>query len=525
MTSLEAEVVVVGGGLAGLAAALTARQRGKTPLLIVDPETPSATALSAGRFRSSGPDYPAERHFLDILSTGGYLAERPLAKALAQDALAARAFLEAEGVPTVDWTMGFAVASSTAPAGRVLAETLEQAAGRSGVRTLPAMAWDALIGPDGTVTGLLAYDPHKATWLTIATRSIIVASGGASGIYLRTDHSPEATGDGLAMAFRAGAVLADMEFVQFWPLAALEGDGCVGLPFSRARGMRLIGRGDSDITAKVGLHGLETGETSPALAARLIYEETRPEPPSEEAESPVYLTPDPASGTRAGDRLRVTAAAHHTLGGIVCGDHGQTRVEGLFAAGEAVAATHGANRLPGTGLAEAVVTGRRAGFLASDPRSDSAGRPSALGEVEREARERIRSLLNLVESGAAGAPSPSEVRGRISSAMWRYAALVRTREGLDTAQSELNRIKRALPFAVDAADGRQVREALKALNSLLVAEAVIRSARYRRESRGMHFRADFPERDPSEWSRHVRVKLLSGEMSLEVSQGLGLMEP
>lgn len=109
--------------------------------------------------------------------------------------------------------------------------------------------------------------------------------------------------------------------------------------------------------------------------------------------------------------------------------------------------------------------------------------------------------------------------------MWRHAALVRTREGLDAAQSAINKIKRSLPLAADLGDGGDVRSALKTLNLLLVCEAIARSARYRKESRGVHYRSDFPDRDDAEWLRHVRVKLLSGEMSLDTSQGLELMGP
>jgi succinate dehydrogenase/fumarate reductase flavoprotein subunit len=331
------------------------------------------------------------------------------------------------------------------------------------------------------------------------------------------------------MAFRAGAVLADMEFVQFWPLTIVETPVCGLLSLRDLARARLLVRGGPDITEKVGLSALAGGQGAPALVARRVYEEiVRPD---EESDLSLELISGSSAGAGAArqrasnDPLPVVPAAHHTIGGVVCGDHGQTRVQGLFVAGEAAAGTHGADRASGNGLTEAAVLGRRAGLLAvASAGASSAARP-AVGDLERQARERVRRTMSFLEPASPGSLTPEETTSRIRRVMWRHAALVRTREGLDAAQSAINKIKRSLPLAADLGDGGDVRSALKTLNLLLVGEAIARSARYRKESRGVHYRSDFPDRDDAEWLRHVRVKLLSGEMSLDTSQGLELMGP
>jgi succinate dehydrogenase/fumarate reductase flavoprotein subunit len=527
METLSTDVVVLGSGLAGLMAALTIREDGGDVILVTESTTTSASYRSGGNFRSPGADYTAEQHFLDTIAAGGYLSQRSLAKAVAEDAALVRGRVRKAGVEVDPTETGFRVAPDGQGPGERLVGGLLKAAATAEVRTIEAFGWELLHGPDGSVSGLLAFDARRNDWLGISARAIILAAGGAAGAYLWTDNSPDATGDALAMAFRAGAVLADMEFVQFWPLTVAETPVCGLLPLGDLAGARLLVRGGADITEKVGLSTLAGGQGASALVARRVYEEiVRPD---EESDLSLELIPGASAGAgrqRASkDPVPVVPAAHHTIGGVVCGDHGQTRARGLFVAGETAAGTHGADRASGNGLTEAAVLGRRAGLLAvASVGADSAARP-AVGDLERQARDRIRRTMSLLEQASPGSLTPEETMDRVRWVMWRHAALVRTREGLDAAQSAINKIKRSLPLTVDLGDGGDVRSALKTLNLLLVCEAIARSARYRKESRGVHYRSDFPDRDDAEWLRHVRVKLLSGEMSLDTSQGLELMGP
>jgi len=533
----SSDVVVVGRGLAGLSAALSVACGGREVTLLAD-TTESASSRSGGNFRASGAGYSAETHFLDIVNAGLYLPQRSIARALAQDAVGARSFLEGMGLELETTPTGFRVKSTEAPrvpAGRVLVERLE-AALPGGVRHLSGLAWDLILGEDGSVAGLIAYDQEEAEWFAVAAPCVILATGGASGVFCFTDHSSEATGDGIAMAFRAGALLADMEFVQFWPLTATAPDGgCTCLSYDYVGRMRLLTADDRDITEQVGLRGLADGTSSPSVVSRLIYKELTsgraavgPDDLEEAVQPPsLRLVPrDGRTGGPDGPPPAVTPAAHHTMGGVVSGDRGQTRIGGLLAAGEVAAGAHGADRLSGNGLTEALVMGRRAGEMALTvlERTGKGAASVSSGRVERAARDVTSRVSGLIESSVERPVSPAEARRRVTLAMWRFAGLARTRESLDSAQSEINRVKRALPFGVNVSNGPEVRQALKTLNLLLVAEAVTRSARYRRESRGVHWREDYPGTDDTEGLRHVRVKLLSGEMSLEVSRGLELME-
>ncbi len=520
MDTLETDVVVLGAGLAGSVAALAVREAGRRVIVVSESRDPSASERSGGSFRTPVPGYAPEQHFLDTVAGGDYLAQRSLAKALAQDAPQAKTLLTGLGVRVTEGKSGFRVLAGDSGPGKALMSRLEESLRTAGVPIARALGWEILLDSNASVCGVLAYDPAKAGWLVVGARAVVLATGGAAGAYLRTDNSTEATGDGIAMAFRAGAALADMEFVQFWPLATLGEGACSCLPWASFAGKRLLVDGARDITDKVGLPELAAGQGHPTEVARLIYQEAFPGAPGSAQERTLTLAPEGSE-----ESMTVTPAAHHTIGGVVRGDHGQTRVDGLLAAGEVAAGIHGADRIAGNGLTEAVVTGRRAGVLAAIVAAGRSPDSASTAPVERLAREQVRRASALLEGSEQGAPRPAEVTRRIREAMWSSAGPIRSRESLDSVQSALNKIKRTLPLAVDLANGDDVRLGLKTLNLLTVAEAITRSARYRRESRGVHFRADCPAKDDAEWLRHVRVKLLQGEMSLDISQGLELMEP
>ncbi|HEY8478027.1 MAG TPA: L-aspartate oxidase, partial [Chloroflexota bacterium] len=366
-----------------------------------------------------------------------------------------------------------------------------------------------LLKHDDRCVGVLAHHAPSGAWRRFVAPSTILATGGAAGLYTRTTNPPLARGEGVALAYRAGAAVADMEFIQFHPtaLAVPPGDGFLISEAVRGEGARLLNtRGERFMPR---YHPL--AELAPRdVVARAIVEEMR-------ATGSAYvlldLSPlDPqVVRQRFGtlyqrcrayglDMLReplpVAPAAHYTMGGVCTTLDGATTVPGLFACGEvACSGVHGANRLASNSLLECLVFGRRAALAAvrwlevglSRPKWADVEPPTAWGDVGAETAllERLRQL------------------------MWQHAGLVRTASGLETLLAEIERFPAA---------SRRLRGAL------LVAKIVALAALLREESRGSHFRQDFPE-ERVEWRRHIVFQMGGPPRIVEVHpKSLGLSD-
>ena len=322
---------------------------------------------------------------------------------------------------------------------------------------------------------------------------MLLATGGAGQVYSDTTNPPVATGDGVAMAYRAGARVADLEFVQFHP-TALDVAGQPRFLLSealRGEGARLLNASGEAFMERYD----PAGDLAPRdRVARAIVRESR------RTGAPVYLSVqhlDPgyvhgrfpliaeacrkAGFDLARDRIPVGPAAHYVMGGVQTDLDGRTSLPGLFAAGEvACTGVHGANRLASNSLLEGLVFGARAGKAM--PRASEPWGPSA---------------------APAPAPAPGPV-GAVPSAteiqalMWQHVALFRTREGLDAALSVLEPAWQAVDAAIAAGDAPSA-DGWRTVSLLTVARLITRAALRRHESRGGHYRSDFPERDDVHW--------------------------
>ena len=377
--------------------------------------------------------------------------------------------------------------------------------GRSLLRHARAMEritlleWTTTVGldvEDGSVVGISLLD--RDGWMShVRARAVLLASGGAGQVYSDTTNPAVATGDGIAMAYRAGAEIADMEFYQFHP-TALSLPGVPRFLLSealRGEGAWLRNAGGERFMEKY--HPLL--ELAPRdVVARAI---TREAMGADVATLPVFLDMrhvtaiDPhtrfpgISGFLAQhgldlrrDLIPVRPAAHYLMGGVRADVQGRTSLKGLYAAGEvACTGVHGANRLASNSLLEGLVFGARA----AEAMSGEMSRPP------QQASEPYRQPGSALDFG--------EVRQKLQQSMWQKAGLLRDAGGLESGLAEIRGLSSEIP--------RECSRALLELRNLqTVGELILRSALAREESRGAHYRNDFPQRDDAQYGRHSVVR-------------------
>jgi L-aspartate oxidase len=386
----------------------------------------------------------------------------------------------------------------------------ERVRGLPAVETVDHALVTDLIVDQGHVRGLRYFDASGER-REVYANAILLATGGAGRVFRETTNPSVATGDGIALAFNAGARVADLEFVQFHP-TALNLAGAPRFLISealRGEGARLVNeKGEAFMTR----HHPD-GDLAPRdVVARGIVRE------SEHTGGSVYLTlahldPDfvrerfptiAAMCAQAGldlarDRIPVGPAAHYMMGGVDTDEWARTSVPGLFAAGEvACTGVHGANRLASNSLLEGLVFGARAvQAMTQAPRTASlkVDRVMALSPPAFAPDETRGATARLAEAPEARRRQLSALdRDAVRDLMWRQAGLFRTRESLGDAVAALEHAR--MPASSTA-------EAWRERNLLTVARLIARAALRREESRGGHFRSDFPRRDDARWKIHL----------------------
>ena len=511
-------VVVIGAGIAGLSAALRLAPR---PVILVSPETLGKGASSAwaqgGVAAAMDPADSPEAHAADTLRAGAGLVDAGVAHTITRAAPAAIRLLETIGARFDRSPAGGYVLSREAAHGarrvvrvggdRAGAEIMRAlvAAVRNtpSVRVLEGVAALSLALRGGRVAGvwLAPADGSGRAPLLLGARAVLLAAGGAGGLYARTTNPARISGQALGMAARAGAVIADAEFVQFHPTAidiaadplplateALRGEGAVLIDRTGARFMPALDPraelAPRDIVAR-GVAACERAGGRPMLDTRACL-------------GPRIATLFPAVHAAclgAGiDPVRqpipVTAAAHYHMGGIATDARGQSSLPWLWAAGEAASTgLHGANRLASNGLLEALVmAGAAADAIAAELDQQTRGpAPPAPDPGLETALARLRGAAG----GRTGAPPPEQAPdpappdpvlvARLRRAMSQGAGVTRDAAGLAACLHEI--------AAIEAAAGTNAAMANMTATARLIATAALA----RRESRGAHFRADFPE--------------------------------
>jgi L-aspartate oxidase len=446
----EFDLVVVGSGVAGLTAALVAADEADVLLLAKAPFATSNSWHAQGGVAAAMADGDSPAlHAADTFRAGRGLCRESAVRVLTGEAPARINDLVDLGVRFDDGlgregghSRRRVVHAGGAETGKAIAEALADR-----VREHPRISV-----AEERVTSLWQHDGRCAGVITgsgpISARATVLATGGYAALWQRTTNPLGAVGEGLVLAFRAGAALADLEFVQFHPTALVD-DGFLLSEALRGEGALLI---DDD-------GGRFTDELAPRdVVARAIAERGRAALDLRAIERDRFpglmATLAQAGYDPAAEPIPVSPAAHYTVGGIVTDLDGRTDLPGLYAAGEcACTGVHGANRLASNSLLECLVFGRRAAL-------------AALTEP----------AVTVAAPADARTPEP-ELTVSARSALWRDAGVIRSAEGLE----RLRRSQSLLPH--------------------LVAE----SALARRESRGGHFRSDFPTEDPA-FAGHVVLR-------------------
>ena len=506
----EADALVVGAGAAGLSVALGLVGR-RVDLLAKGPlaETGNSPWAQGGIAAAvSAGDSPA-LHARDTLGAAAGLADPEAVRWLTLEGPERLAHLVSLGARFDRDSAGRLDLAREAAHSRARVLHARDATGAEIVRALKAALPDRsglsvfersiildLVTDGGRVSGALVRHADGALVLHRA-RAVVLATGGIGRLFARTTNPAEATGDGLAVAWRAGARLADLEFVQFHPTALDVGSDPMPLLTEalRGAGARLVGAdgrpvvggeggelGSRDVVARALWTALAAGRGA-FLDAREAVGEAFPERFPTVFEACRQHGLDPRR-----EPIPVAPAAHYHMGGVAVDLEGRTSVSGLWAGGEvACTGAHGANRLASNSLLEAIVFGARVARSVS----------RALAHLPRPAGAPV------APSGDHAGEDGAEVETELRRLMWDGAGLVRTGEGLRRA---LGRIA-----ALEAA-ARSCRPQTR--NLLSVGRLVATAALARTESRGAHFRADWPETDPA-WCRRILLSRADGVVRLE----------
>jgi succinate dehydrogenase/fumarate reductase flavoprotein subunit len=543
--TIRVDVAIVGSGGAGLMCALHAAEA--APDLDIAVVSKGAVGRSGCTRMVQGgynavldPADSFDLHFRDTIEGGAFLNDQELAWTLVNDAPKVIHELETRAgcffdrredgrihqKPFAGQSFDRTVHRGDLTGIEIMGRLRDQMF-RIGVREYEDVrALDLLLDAHGEAAGVAVLDVRTGAVAAILARVVVIATGGSATMYRISAPAREKTGDGLALCYRAGLTLRDMEMLQFHPTGLLAGDsrlsGAVleeglrgaGAHLYNAEGERYMARYDSerlerstrDVVSRAGYSEIMAGrgtagggvliDISHIGAAEVerrfpgMVERTR------------LIGRDLATGP-----VEVSPTAHYQMGGAIVDRDCRTSIPGLLVAGEDTGGTHGANRLGGNGVAESTVFGARAGDLTALLARELDIREPVAGQSEA-ARDTAYAPL-LRESGL----NPFELSRRLKDVMWGGCGVVRDQPGLELALAQVEELTEqaesvAAPGPPRVNYGWQ--EALDLASQLTVARAMIVSALARQESRGAHYRADFPERDDGGWLRYVTVRRGAG---------------
>jgi L-aspartate oxidase len=533
---VQADFLVIGSGVAGLRAAIELGRHGRVVMLTKGHPLESNSSYAQGGVAVAlSEEDDVAIHLTDTVKAGHGLCRKEAVRILVEEGPDRIQELIKWGARFDKIGGKYAFAREAAHSRSRILRARGDATGNEMVRVLMAQArrqkniqWFGhhftvdLVVMNGMCRGALVLDEIGGERFILPARAVVLTTGGSGQVYARTTNPPNATGDGMAMAYRAGAMLQDMEFVQFHPTAlylpssppfllseAIRGEGG---RLRNVRGELFMGRYHS------------AAELAPRdIVARAIWSEM-----AATRSRHVYLDVTHLSATFIKGRfptiystclrydidmteewIPVSPSAHYQMGGVLTDMDGASTLPGLFAAGEvACSGVHGANRLASNSLLEGLVFGERAARAATDFAARRHGDQGVLPSIDH------------VDGGPlAQLEDADKLRSSLRRVMWGKVGLIRTAESLARAIAQLCKWERLVsrPFAL--------RRDLEVKNMVQVARCIAEAALWRENSVGAHYRADYPKLDGPRWKEHSQGKQLMGSGNLKASRSGTKSEP
>ncbi len=540
--SLKTDILILGAGGAGLMAALHAHTKSsKLDITVVVKgllgQSGCTRMVQGGYNAVLNSSDSFELHFLDTVRGGGYLNDQDLAWRLVTDA--PKRLIELENrVGCVFDRKQDGMIHQKAFAGQSFDRTVHRGdlTGieimsnlrdyilESPVRVLEECRGLDLFCLDNRVCGALLLHIRTGKFVAVQAKTVLLATGGGARMYRISSPSLEKSGDGMAMAWKAGAAFCDTEMLQFHPTGLLVGKSIAtgglleeGLRGAGARLFNGLGerymekydpkaeRATRDVVSRSSYNEIMAGRGSPHggvwIDATHLGEK-------------FLLENFPGMVGRCKDygfdllhsQVEVSPSAHYQMGGVYIDTECRTSIEGLFAAGEDASGVHGANRLGGNGVADSIVFGALAGDVMSQSLPASDPKPASADYVRELCLKWSAPLQR------QGGERPNVLRREIETLMWEKVGLVRNGKDLESALAALEEFR-------ERADRQSANpglsfnlewnESLDVMNICVNAELVARGALIRQESRGSHYRADYPKSDPS-WLKRIRLQRHDG---------------
>lgn len=555
--TLETDVIIVGAGGAGMRAAIAAADEGARVIVITKGQaarsgaTPMACPSYQAAFAMEDDRDNPEIAFEDTCFEGRYLGDENLIYALTQEATERAMDMHRYGVkfrtkengkflqvvhPGHSYERNLVImGNGYAMAAGLRREMLK----KPSVTLIEDVVVTRLLTDGEHIAGLVGLDMRSGKSISVQAPAVILATGGYQELWRWTDTEPGLTGEGVYLAYQVGADLIDLEMMLFYPAGLCyptEVEGTLvqyeGLLTKKyCAGEMLNGLGEPflpptkalpvrDVMMKLMFREIEEGRGTPHGG---VYIDLRKSPRSSEEIRSILTRLDSLPYDQLRDLgidiekepIEVMPVTHYTLGGVRINELAQTTFPGLYAAGEVSGNIHGANRTSGNALAETQVFGRRAGIHAAQYALETGRRTIDPGEVAQETA-RLEHLM----TPAPKSIRPIELKRRVKQIMHDYVHYHRNAEGLGTAIRSFQQLREEEAPLVRAETSHRVynyewEEAVEALFVIELGEMVAASALTREESRGHHWRTDFPAMRP-EWEKHTIVRK-AADSSYEIS--------